>query len=148
MQAQESYTIADVVQLSRQSESTIRRLIGRKLWIVPRSRPRRLAADSVHAYLQGLLDEGPQLPDGVGEGVDRRSDWRSPVSDEAGQAAERTLRERIDELEQTIGDLQKTVRKLRRRNERFRNTIQALRQSGTILLDDLGAYTSPRIPNN
>jgi hypothetical protein len=27
-------------------------------------------------------------------------------------------------------------------------TILALRQSGAILLDDLGAYTSPKIPNN
>lgn len=40
------------------------------------------------------------------------------------------------------------VEELQVENERLRNTVQALIQCNRLLLDGMGLWTEPRIPNN
>ncbi|TXI50298.1 hypothetical protein [Mycolicibacter arupensis] len=130
-----------MADLSKESESTVRRLLRNgQLDTVPDSKPCHLTAESVHAYLRKRLADGPQLP----EGVDKSSapNLRPPSFGHSANADAQ-----IAGL-QTVADLQDQVVRLEEENERFRNTILALRQTGSILLDDLGAYTSPKIPNS
>jgi hypothetical protein len=139
LRAKSSYTVSELAGLSKQSESKIRRLIDDgRLALADDSRPRRVAAISAHEYLRGLIADGPQLPDGADLG-------REPSATDGEVEA---ARRRIVELEQTVQDLEEAADKVAAENEKFRNSIQGLRHSQGILLDDLGQYTSPKLPNN
>lgn len=146
MKARRHYTVSEVVALSKVSESTVNRLVkAGNLTVVPgTSNPRRLTADSVHSYIRRLLDDGPQLP----EGVSRNPDDPGPVESRTKSDAEAVLRKRIDELERTVGVSQAKVQELEDDNERLRNTVQGLKHAHEIVLDRLGDHTSPKIPNN
>lgn len=145
MQAKPSYSVRDLANLSGQSESKVRRLVDEgRLAVVADVRSRRITAASAHEYLRRLIDEGPKLPEGAAELGDARQDL--PVVDGDAEAA--LLAKRIGELEQTVRSLAAKVEELDQENERFRNTIQGLRHTQVILLDNLGEYTSPKIPNH
>lgn len=145
IRAQDDYTVSEVASLSRQSLSTISRRIGTgagDLHEVPgTSKPVRLTADSVHAYIRRLLDEGPTLPLGV------------PRFTEAGDRDERDrielgLRSRIEELERALRQARDDGRDLQNENEALRNDIHSLKAAHELVLDRLGARTAPRFLND
>jgi excisionase family DNA binding protein len=144
MRAKSSYTVRELADLTKESESTVRRLIeDGELALEEGPRPRRVTASSAHEYLRRLIDDGPQLPDGVARTRGIRPDRSS-----AGGRVEDTDDEVVNELKLTVRTLEAKVQDLDEENERFRNTIQGLRQAQGILLDNIGEFTSPKIPNN
>lgn len=133
-----SYSVRDVVELSRESESTVRRLIrDGHLVRMPGSNPCQLTAESVLAYLKARVADGPQLPEGIQATGDRAADTPSLVVESPDHVA----------AAHSLTALEAEAARLREENERLRNTILALRHTASILLDDLGAYTTPKIPN-
>lgn len=138
MRARSDYTVSDVVALSRQSLSTVnRRVDNGDLEKVPgTSNPVRLTAESVHAYLRRLLDDGPALPEGV------------PRTPNATSVEENAQLKRVAELEMSLRDALAKVNDLEIENETLRNDIQALKLAHELVLDRLGAHTEPKARND
>ncbi|GAS96570.1 autophagy-related protein 16-1 [Mycolicibacterium canariasense] len=138
MQAQSDYTVSDVVALSRKSLSTVnRRVDDGDLQKVPgTSNPIRLTAESVHAYLRRLLDEGPVLPDGV------------PRTPNAMTVEEDGHSKSIADLDRSLGDALAKVNDLEIENETLRNDVQALKLAHELVLDRLGSHTEPKARND
>ena len=145
--------------MSGGSEATVRREIRKGNLASVGSGPVRLSAASVHSYLQRLIAQGPVLPQGVdaeppltatseaGE-VEHQRDSSGRAQSAGVESDNKDCADRLGTLEEEVRRLKRRMRKLNKRNERFRSTILMLRQNQTALLDDLGAYTSPKIPNN
>ena len=129
--------MSEVATLSRKSLSTVnRRVEDGDLQTVPgTSNPVRLTGESVHAYLRRLLDEGPQLPDGV------------PRTPNATSVEGNTHSKRIAELDRSLADALAKANDLEIENETLRNDVQALRLAHELVLDRLGAHTEPQAPN-
>lgn len=129
----------DVAELSRESESTVRRLIrDGRLVRMPGSNPCQLTAESVLAYLKERVADGPQLPEGIQETADHRANTFGLFVESPDQGA----------AAQSLRELEAEATRLREENERLRSTVLALRHTVSILLDDLGSYTAPKIPNS
>jgi hypothetical protein len=138
MEAKNDYTVSEVVTMSGKSLSTVtRRIESGELQPVPdASNPLRLTAESVYTYLRRLLDDGPSLPDGI----PRNS---KPAGD--GEAA---YLKRIEELERAVRDALAKVGELEIENETLRNDVQGLKLAHELVLDRLGAHTSPKSLNS
>jgi len=142
-----SYTVNEVVALSRRSEATVRRMIGKTLVAVEGAGSIRLSAESVHAWCDQLRRRAPEgssahadintnMPateNGFEDALDRLVDVQSQLlqAEQARDAA--------------VEDQQRLVVE----NEQLRYTIQSLRQAISIFNTELGSYTSPKIiPDN
>ncbi len=119
---QSSYTVREAAGLTKQSESTVRRLIDEgNLELVSPEGTRRITQASLYRYLRDRVEA---LLKGINEL------GGTFLSLEASDAAQ----SRIEELQ--------------RENERLRNSLLVQRQNYTALADDFGAYTAPKFPNN
>lgn len=135
----DSFTVAEAVRMSGQSEATVRRHLKTKLVAIEGGRPTRITGESLRSWCDELLRRAPKPL----EGADAPS---IPLDQVVAQLTE--LQRRLTAVEHANAMAASENQRLAKENEQLRRTVQSLRQAHVILTDELGTYTTPNIPNN